>query len=384
MADAARVRHSLPAGVTLRAEQNGLIMPRSWNFITERPDHPGLVALREREKLDAVVAPGADEWAKMRLLCSWANSQFAMGAPDPYPPWDANAALEMIRSGRTGGYCAQYAVVFVQACAAMGWPARYLDIKPLDPKDGYGHITVEVWSNQFNRWVVLDPTMDATFELDGRPLSALEVHEALVNGRAERVKLVHGGGKHGQANVKPSEAQVVKFFFHLAADLRADHLSRPLHFWDRGDGYLAWRDGHTDGFPNVYLRFTADPFEFNFPLNQVQARLKGWGSGALQGQLRTNMAHAVGFELMRGGGKWEMHNSPFSMAGDPELKIVFTRVHGPVISYRWELAPGANRLQLRAVDGMGNRGPTTLLAVDYDPAAEQSAGAAPASGSTEE
>ena len=220
--EASRVRHRLPAGVSLRSEQNGLIMPRSWSFITERPDHPGLAALRQREKLDAVVAPGADEWSKMRLLCSWANSQFAMGTPDPYPPWDANAVLEMIRSGRTGGYCAQYAVVFVQACAAMGWPARYLDIKPRDPKDGNGHITVEIWSNHFNRWVALDPTMDATFELDGRPLSALEIHQALVGGRDEQVKLVHGGGKHGRANVGPSEAQVVKFFFHLAADLRAE------------------------------------------------------------------------------------------------------------------------------------------------------------------
>jgi len=359
----AKFHHSLPAGVALREEHNGRIIPRAVQFHPERPDHPGLVALRERENLAEVVKAGTDEWSRMKLLCSWVNSQFPMSVPDPYPNWDANQILDMIRAGRTGGFCAQYAVVMVQGCLALGWPARILDVKGQAPDSG-GHISVEVWSNQFNSWLLLDPTFDASFERDGRPLSALEVHQALVDGQAGEIKVVRGTGRNGKHNSGGPDAKLAENFFHLACDLRNDHLSRPLSFWDRADGYLSFADQFTDGQPIIFRAITSDPADFNFPLNQVEALLMpGPAPGRLICSIRTNMENPAALDIATVAGQWQRHNLSALPDGDPDLHFALSLLHGHVINYAWHLAPGDNELRLRAVDHNGNAGPVTYLKI---------------------
>ncbi|HUT54734.1 MAG TPA: transglutaminase-like domain-containing protein [bacterium] len=361
----ARVNHKLPASVKLVEEQNGLIRPRSWEFRSERLDHPGLAALREREKLDEVVAAGKDELDKMALLCDWVNSQWPLGTPHPYPPWDANQILDLIRSGRTGGFCAQYAVVLAQCCLALGWQARYLDVLTEDKKPGNGHFTVEVWSNQYDQWVLLDPFYDCRFERDGRPLSALQVHQALVSGEIDAVTMVVGKGKNALAGVKFNQKAVMEKFFHLSADPRNDHLSHPFNFWDRADTYLSWKDSATDGRPELYRDITDDPLDFDFPLNQAQARLMASAApDTLTCLVRTNMPEAETLELKFEGGLWTRPPSPY-LPGPSILRAVLTPFHGSVIAFDWRLHPGANKLLLRAVNTAGITGPATLLVVNY-------------------
>jgi hypothetical protein len=367
-AERAAVRHKLPAGVALKAEKNGLIVPRSWQFRSERLDHPGLAELRAREKLDEVIAPGKDEWEKMRLLCDWANSQWKNGRPDPYPPWDANIILSMIRAGETGGFCAQYAVVFCQACLSLGWQARYVELNPKKKGQG-GHFLTEVWSNQYNKWIVLDPLLDCHFELSTNPLplSALEVREALIKGGDDAVRIVRGKGLHAHDNVDVPESQILAPFYYVSADMRNDHLSQPLHFWDRNDTYIAFHDPHTEFRSSVFLHYTSDPFDFNFPMNQVQVRLlKGPLKGTLICQIRTNMPGAKALEIRLDEGDWTSHPSPFEKrrAGSA-LQYTLTPGHGSVITYSWKLKAGGNKIRVRAVNRLGVAGPASFLWVNY-------------------
>jgi hypothetical protein len=366
-AERAAVRHKPPAGVSVKAEKNGLIVPRSWQFVSERLDHPGLAELRVREKLDRVIAPGKDEFEKMRLLCDWVNSQWKNGRPDPYPPWDANLILKMIRAGETGGFCAQYAVVFCQACLSLGWQARYVE---LNPKEGpNSHFITEVWSNQYNKWIVLDPFYDCHFELaeNPLPLSALEVREALIKGGDDAVRIVRGKGAHAYDNMDAGEPQILVPFYSVSADMRNDHLSRPLHFWDRHDTYLTFKDSHTRDRDTVFLHYTSDPFDFNFPMNQVQIRLvKSPSTGTLTCQIRTNMARVKALEIRHDKGDWNSHPSPFekSRAGSA-LQYTLTIRHGSVITYQWKLKPGDNSISIRAVNRLGVVGPASFLWVSY-------------------
>lgn len=356
--------HRLPPGVELKVEQNGVIVPRSWQFRTEAPDLPALTELRSREKLDEVVAAGQDEFAKMRLLCDWVNSQWKNSSPNPYPPWNANLILSMIRSGQTGGFCAQYAVVFAQACLSLGWQARYLDILPKNRDPAQGHFTVEVWSNQHNQWAVLDPFFDCYFEKGGRPLSALEVHDAAASGQTDKIKVVRGQGKNALTNSFLPDRELMSRFFYLAVDLRNNHLSRPEHFWDRQDGYVSWKDHVSDGLPDLYQFQAADPWVFNFPINQVQVRLTpGPAPDALLCLIRANAPNFATLELSLGDGPWQRLANPYGQTS--ELGLTLSPTHGSVMTYAWKLAPGSNSLQLRAVNRAGVTGPTTLLQVEY-------------------
>lgn len=364
------INHRLPMGVKLGKEKNGVIHLRSWGFKNESLDHPGLKRLREKEKLDQVIAAGKDEFEKMRLLMDWVNSQWTNSAPDPYPPWDANRILALIRAGKTGGFCAQYAVVLGQAALSLGWIPRYLDITTRERDPALGHFTVELWSNQHNQWVVLDPFFDCYFEREGKPLSALEIHQALVAGESDKIKLVRGQGKNAAANSRLSDPQILAKFFHLAVDLRNNHLSSPQHFWDRRDGYLSWKDDFTDGQPDLYQRFTKNPLEFNFPLNQLQVRLvAGPAPEVLLCMMRTNAPNLETIELKINDGPWQTPPNPYTLPDDQTspLSLSLVRLYGSVITYHWKLAPGENRLSLRPVNQAGIPGPETSFQVNFSP-----------------
>lgn len=370
----ALVAHQLPPSTKLRGELNGLINPRSWRFRAQSHTHPGLDELREREGLLAVVASGSDEFEKMLLLCDWVNNQWESKDPTIYPPWDANQILSMIRSGKTNGCCPQYAVLFVQSCLALGWQARYIDLCPRGKKPGSGHFSVEVWSNQHNRWIVLDPFFDCRFEREGMPVSALEIHEALVRGVPESVKVIRGQGKHGRTNSTASDKRIVEYFYHLAVDMRNDHLQNPFHFWDRRDTYVSWKDQFTDGMPEIFRHFSSDPLDFNFPFNQVMVKLKsGHAHNSLTCLIRTNMPGAETLEIRHGEGPWVRPPSPYNLSEGRTsiLGTALSQPHGSVITYQWKLEPGSNKIFVRALNRLGVTGPSTFLWVDYKPQENQ-------------
>jgi hypothetical protein len=187
-------KHQLPPGVEIIEEENGLITYRSLSFHYQDLFNPRLAKLKITEPIQDVIAPGSTEIEKMQLLRDWVSSQWEDSKPDPYPPWDAVTILRQIRSGRTGGFRAQYAVVLGQASIALGWQARYLATATKERPDN-GHMTIELWSNEFNKWIVMDPYFCADFEMDGVPLGALEIHNALVKNKSKDIKINLGNDK---------------------------------------------------------------------------------------------------------------------------------------------------------------------------------------------
>lgn len=188
-------------------------------------DTPELAELAARERLPDVVAPGRTEFERMIRLKNWVGEQWPAGTPNPYPPWNALIILDWIRAGKTGGFCAQFAQVFLQSLAALGMTARYIEIG--NTENPYVHYLTEVWSNDFDKWVVMDPDFNLHFERDGIPLSALEVHDAFVGGSLERVHVVLGEVRAGRSAVSRWPHQTAELYTYLRYHLTADHLARP-------------------------------------------------------------------------------------------------------------------------------------------------------------
>ena len=55
------------------------------------------------------------------------------------------------------------------------------------------HNAVEVWIDELNKWVFLDPTFDTLALVDGRPASAVELQEAALGRQLNRVTFDRGG-----------------------------------------------------------------------------------------------------------------------------------------------------------------------------------------------
>jgi hypothetical protein len=153
-------------------------MAGSVRFTYQAPSER-LRKLRQRCKLDDVIAPGKTEMEQLMLLRHWARHQWHTawegGADAWMPPWDAHIILDGKDQPTCLTMCTHYAAFYVQCCEALGWNARHVILDH--------HCVSEVWVDQHRKWVMMDvgnskerPDCNLHFERQGVPLSALELH----------------------------------------------------------------------------------------------------------------------------------------------------------------------------------------------------------------
>jgi hypothetical protein len=110
----------------------------------------------------------------------WAHRQFKQFGQPSTP---ARGALEVLGAIDEGHrfFCAQYGQVLVSAAASLGWVDRLLALRRHQGANRVGgsteHTTTEIWSNQYRKWVMLDPTSNLHVERDGVPLNAWEIRQ---------------------------------------------------------------------------------------------------------------------------------------------------------------------------------------------------------------
>ncbi len=210
--------------------------PRGFVFTHLLPSHPMLAKLRSQERLDRIAGAGSDTLPRALRLKNWVCRQWEFGSPDPYPPWNALEILEWIRSGRTRGHCGQYAIVYLQACLSMGIQARFVEVgRATNP---YSHFTTEVFLEEFGKWAVLDATasknLASHYLLDGVPQNALELHDAYVKGRREKVEVVHDLSVL-EGKTETSRGTALENYHFLRVFFRQDQVIRPPKFRNASD-----------------------------------------------------------------------------------------------------------------------------------------------------
>ncbi|MBN1960580.1 MAG: hypothetical protein JW841_06515 [Deltaproteobacteria bacterium] len=148
-----------------------------------------LHTLRTKYKLDEVIQSGATEFERQILLMEWVFHQIKLyGAPEPeYPkevPTGALFILERLANGDRAN-CSQAVQILVSAAASLGWICRHVALKrPSVFSLGYytkataQHSVTELWSNQYGKWIMLDPMQDVyVTNLKGMPLNAYEIRQ---------------------------------------------------------------------------------------------------------------------------------------------------------------------------------------------------------------
>jgi hypothetical protein len=183
-----------------------------------------LARFRQSENLDRVVSGASTDEERARKLMHWTRAQFEPGRPDPYPPPNAMTTLSEIRSGRTGGFCAQYAFVLVQALQSFGRPARVVTIED--------HEVVETWLADEARWTMLDPRFDLQIlDRNGRSLSSVEIRDARHAGAVLEISDENCLGE-------PPHKYIARFD-EIALWIRNAFVSAPVNFADF-DRYRVW------------------------------------------------------------------------------------------------------------------------------------------------
>jgi hypothetical protein len=319
-------------------------------------DNPKLKELRERYKLDEVIAPGKDEFDRQVLLLDWTHRQFKkFGRPSA----NAKGALEILSEIEQGHtfFCAHYAKVFVSSAASLGWVDRELALRRHQGTAQGGsseHSSTEIWSNQYRKWVMLDPTsnMYLYLEKDGTPLNAFEIRQEWFYHEGKALVLVIGKERKrykkadlpiflerfagfGDLAVSPDELDKYGFTAYIPnTDLMdaGEDYAKMFIVKDKLCDGTRWHERTVPANPAV------DPY---FPIGQAALSLRA-EAGTINVSLKTMTPNFYRYEVQMDGSGWK----------------------SSIDHFVWRVHPGPNRLEARTVNQFGVHGPISTAELE--------------------
>ncbi|MCE5251991.1 transglutaminase-like domain-containing protein, partial [bacterium] len=313
----------------------------------------------------------------IRHISDWANKQWGHIQPFPYASWDALEILDRTEKG-DAFWCTFKAALFVQACNSAGLTARMLGI---NPKDSAAHTVTEVYSNEYRKWMLVDPWLNAYYERDGIPISALEFHNTFGDTKGIFVVFGENGmgteywdyktGKtasipHANARIPLEEAPnkgYIAFYYDYRIVLRNDQTVHPqstenvyvdgfmVPFNARGGEFwgpqLHWTDDRTD--PQITAWNSNNVYDFQWPLNEVRVDLMCTsvpGAPVVLDAKFSTLTPSFSHYLL------EVDRNEVPLDGD---------------TYVWKLRKGANSLKITSINAVGRGGFPSEFEIEYDP-----------------
>lgn len=350
----------LIAPFSIQVIKNGTLTP-GLPIRYEHFDTPRLRELSEQENLGAVVAGASDEFERMLLVKDWVAMQWPHSIPDPYPPWDAIVVLDWIRTGKTGGFCGQYSQVLLQSLAAIGLTGRYVEIGWTDYP--YQHFVTEFWSNQYNKWIMMDADFNVHFERSGVPMSALEIHDAYARSDFSEVAAILGNVRTGHPHPSEWPYDTASLYYYLRFHLKADHLSAPDEPpFDRYNDMIEWGDEFTVSWEDSMVAWpggkeqltnvrTNDREAALSPLNQVKVTIDNTAGGEAVLRFENNVLHFQHYQVRELGaigatGEWRNYDADI---------------------FRWHPTQRLRVLEVRGMNILGVTGPKSVLSARFAP-----------------
>jgi hypothetical protein len=326
-------------------------------------DDPQMAALRERYRLRDVVSGASDEWTAQLKLKQWVHERIPGGDPRVTP----RHALEILDLAARGEkfYCTYYTVTYTECAQALGWQARKLGIDRRHGPEGMEsthHGVAEVWSNQFAKWVVVDPQSNLHFEKDGVPLSAWEIRAEWLRNQGKDVAHVVGvppaSITRNPAIVwwerKDEDETATYFWIYISNDSTsgADDGSSGLIFpQDAAHAGETWyqNDDQTrrgvlhPGYTNKRFRPTNRIEDAYWTVGLTEVQIKGVSRGVILLGLDSYCPHWTAYEASYDADGWrQVEDAAF---------------------LKWKLKKGWNKLRLRTKNAGEVRGPETRLAL---------------------
>jgi len=355
--------------------QNEWIVRSAFPFSYQAPDEM-LTTLREKYRLDDVIAPGQTEFEQVLLLREWVHTRWKHGwsrEPGPYNALDILAAVE---AGHDFN-CGYFAITLMQCLLSLGFVARNLSIcKPAsewmaEDEGNIGHSIVEFWSHQYHKWILLDPDLNVHYERDSVPLSVLEIHQAWVTRRWNEVSMLTGavpfrvtdkavsGAGTAFANLDNETAELQIFGWHNVGDYYS-HVTLPMrntqHSSDASAPTLHWVDAFTPPRLVSYNNPTGGTFTSNvndlyWTVDQVQINLQADAEAWAQrdGVLAVSLDHST-----------------------PNLDRLLVRINGEPwreteSDFTWHLRPGKNQIMAKGVNRFGREGHVSRILLRFNP-----------------
>jgi hypothetical protein len=318
-----------------------------------QPDVPRLLEMRKEMGLDDVVAGADDELEKMIRLRQWVRKQFSrldyqktMAQFDALTIWGNPQRNPEKKKNWPGNYnpCHFFPLFYSQVMLSMGYIPRVVHIS----YTGYDyHGFTEVWSNQYRKWISMDPDLNLHYEYEGVPQNILEVHNFRYRNNT-RLKVMQVMVEPGIQPLETTENMLDYHQYVEIADLRNDWLTNKYFRGHpkRSDlATLAWKD---DREPEIFrlTPATRNIEDMYWTLNQAEILVESEKCGQdslalLFNTVTPNFSH---FAIHMNGKAFEQTSPVFV----------------------WKLQSGRNELIVYPVNSFGVHGISSRIVLQYE------------------
>lgn len=150
-------------------------------------NHPNFKELKNKYPIEDIAGKG-DDFTKSKNLLYWVSSH--MYHKGDYSGSIGCNSLDLLnysydKGNSCGINCVGLATILTECLLAIGLKARKVFIMPCSPYDGDNHVVTQVYIKDLNKWVMLDPTLNAYFINEhGVCLSLLELRGHLADQKA--------------------------------------------------------------------------------------------------------------------------------------------------------------------------------------------------------
>jgi hypothetical protein len=126
-------------------------------------------------------------------LRNYVKSLWQHGQDKGFNP-DRFDAIEITKNAKMGRkyWCHVYSLTFIQIASSVGITSRLVTLSD----DGYekDHAVVEVWSNYYKKWIIMDVDYNIHYTRIGDeiPLNAVELHNAFMEDKIDGIAVIKG------------------------------------------------------------------------------------------------------------------------------------------------------------------------------------------------
>ncbi len=155
-----------------------------YEFQWSKPNNSYLTELRKEFKLDELVKDSEDDLDKILIVTNWVHNLWEHDGSNQPKKRDPISILREVQKGEQFR-CVEYAVVINGCLNALGIPSRVIGLKTKDVetrKSGAGHVVVEAYLRDLNKWVMVDGQWNVIPIHNGDPINTVELQRVLANG----------------------------------------------------------------------------------------------------------------------------------------------------------------------------------------------------------
>ena len=188
-----------------------------------------LKKLRETYNLEGLIDKEKSDFENIINVQTWVYSRWDHDSENIARKNEVFYILEQASKGKRFR-CAEYSTVGKACLQSLGFTVRELWLRSRDEelvKRKASHVMNEIYLEDLKKWFFMDPCFDIMIKHNGIPLNAVELLQALIDGKELEVI-----NPTNEITCEEYLERIGPFLFYFSTDLT----SKKSRFWDRING----------------------------------------------------------------------------------------------------------------------------------------------------